>query len=65
MASRPLTFGVRLRDKGRTVNMRAHDRDGRYVVEEIRNGRKTRRKVHPTLAGALKDTAKTWRKRLH
>ena len=65
MASRPFTFGVRLRDKGRTVKVRAHDKDGRYVVEEIRSGRQTRRKVHPTLADALKDTAATWRNRLH
>ena len=65
MASRPFTFGVRLRDKDRTLKVRAHEKGGRYVVEETRGGRTTRHEVHPTLAGALKDTARAWRNRLH
>jgi hypothetical protein len=66
MAKRPLTFGVRLRDKGRTVRVR--DRGGAsggYVVEDAQKGRKTRRRVHESLQSALADTASTWRGRLH
>jgi hypothetical protein len=66
MAVRPLAFGARLRDKGRTVRVRTHDRDARrYVVEDSGAGRATKRRDHPTLAGALKDLAKTWRGRLN
>jgi 2,3-bisphosphoglycerate-independent phosphoglycerate mutase len=63
---RPLAFGVRLRDKQRTVRVRHHDRKpDRYVVEDSRAGRKTRAREHTSLAGALQDLAATWRKRLH
>ena len=66
MAVRPLAFGARLRDKGRTVSVRINDRDARgYVVEDSGKGRKTKRRDHTSLGGALKDLAKTWRGRLH
>ncbi len=66
MASRPLAFGVRLRDKGRTVTLRAHRSDpGCYVVEDSGRGREKRRRDHPSLGGALRDLASTWRGRLH
>lgn len=66
MAIRPLAFGARLRDKGRTVSVRINDRDARrYVVEDSGKGRQTKRRDHASLGGALKDLAKTWRGRLH
>jgi hypothetical protein len=65
MATRPLAFGVRFRDKGRTVKVRQHRRDpGQYVVEETRTGRGTQHRDHTSLAGALRDLAATWRGRL-
>ena len=65
MALRPFAFGARLRAGGRTVRVRSHERDGRrYVVEDSDTGRATRRRDHPTLDGALRDLARTWRGRL-
>jgi hypothetical protein len=66
MATRPLAFGLRFRDKGRTLRVRAHEaRPNRYVIEDSRGGNETRRREHPSLAGALRDFATTWRHRLH
>ena len=66
MASRPLTFGVRFREKGRSVQVRAHQRDPkRYVVEVRRPGQETRRHDHPSLSGALRGFAAAWRSRLN
>jgi len=66
MAVRPFSFGVRLREKGRTVRVRAEgDRSERYVVEDAERGRETRRRVHASLESAIRDTARTWRMRLH
>ncbi len=66
MASRLLTFGVRFRDRGRTVQVRAHDRDSRrYVLEVSRRGGKAVRREHASLNDALRDFASTWRERLH
>ncbi|HEX9813338.1 MAG TPA: hypothetical protein VGB31_00160 [Myxococcota bacterium] len=68
MATRPLGFGVRLRDKakGRTVRVLQDQRDPRrYRVEESRKGGKTQQREHGSLAGALSDLASSWRKRLH
>ena len=66
MALRPLVFGARLKEKGRTVRVRAADGKARgYVVEDARSGKKTRRRDHPSLQGALRDLASTWRSRLH
>jgi hypothetical protein len=66
MASRPLAFGIRFRDKGRTVSVRAHAREPRrYVVEDSGGRKETRRREHPSLSRALQDFAATWRQRLH
>ena len=68
MATRPLAFGVRLRDKakGRTVRVLQDQRDPRrYRVEDSGKGRKTQQREHGSLAGALSDLASSWRKRLH
>lgn len=66
MAVRPLVFGARLRDKGRTVRVRSQQNDPRrYVVEDSQRGRDTRRRDHASLAGALRDLASTWRGRLN
>ena len=65
MKIRPLTFGVRLRDKGRTLRVQANERKpGRYVVEDSRKKR-TRSREHASLSEALKDFAATWRGRLN
>ena len=66
MAVRPLAFGVRLRHQGRTVRVRQSRGDARrYVVEDSRPRRDTRRRDHATLGSALRDLARTWRSRLH
>ncbi len=66
MAVRPFAFGVRLREGDRTVRVRQHTGDARrYVVEDSRPRRDTRRRDHPTLTAALRDLAGTWRNRLH
>ncbi len=66
MATRPLAFGLRFRDKGRTLRVRPHERrPHRYVIEDSRGGGATRRREHPSLSGALRDFATTWRHRLH
>lgn len=64
MAQRPLAFGVRLRDKQRTVRVRTEGAR-RYVVEDSRTNGKTRKREHTTLTEALRDLALTWRHRLH
>jgi len=66
MALRPFAFGARLRDGGRTVRVRSSQEGSRrYVLEDSAAGRSTRRRDHPTLDGALRDLARTWRGRLH
>ena len=35
------------------------------ILEDSRGGNETRRREHPSLSGALRDFAKTWRHRLH
>ena len=66
MALRPLVFGARLKEKGRTVRVRASKGKSRgYVVEESRGNGKTRRRDHASLQGALADMASTWRGRLN
>lgn len=65
MALRPLVFGARLKEKGRSVRVRAGKGKSKgYVVEDVRGG-KTRRRDHATLDGALRDLASTWRGRLN
>ena len=65
MAIRPLAFGIRLRDrdKGRTVKVRQVKR--KYVVEDAREGNRTRKREHASLGGAIRDAASTWRHRLN
>jgi len=66
MALRPLAFGVRLRDKDRTLRVRNAEGDPtRYVIEDDRAGEATRTREHSSLAHAIEDAAATWRKRLH
>jgi hypothetical protein len=66
MALRPLAFGVRFVDKGRTVRVKAQAKDPkRYVVEVSRAGQKTRRREHASLGRAVKDFASSWRARLN
>ena len=66
MERRPLAFGIRFRDKGRTLRVRGIEgRETGYVVEDARGGRQTLRRDHTTLASALRDFAATWRGRLH
>ncbi|MGH0034898.1 MAG: hypothetical protein ACQGVK_07710 [Myxococcota bacterium] len=66
MACRPLTFGARFKDKGRTVRVVGSPRDpSRYTVEVSRKGGKTRRTEHGSLPSALRDFAQAWRDRLN
>ncbi len=66
MASRPLAFGLRFRDKGRTVRVETRGTQRRrFVVEERRDGGTARRREHESLPSAVRDFAKTWRSRLH
>jgi len=64
MALKPLTFGLRLRDRERTVRVR-QDAKRRYVVEDSNKSRDPKRRTHGSLGGALRDAASTWRGRLH
>ena len=53
MATKPLTFGIRMRSKGRTLRVRAHERDRRgYVLEVERDNGRTERRDHVSLTGA-------------
>jgi hypothetical protein len=66
MAVRSLAFGVRLRDRGRTVRVRRSDGGASgYVVEDRDTQRGPRRRDHVSLEGALRDLASTWRARLN
>ena len=66
MAIRPLAFGLRFKDKGRTVRVETRGQQRRrYVVEDRRDGNSARRREHESLPSALSDFANTWRQRLH
>jgi hypothetical protein len=66
MSIRPLAFGVRLRDKGRTVRVRANEKKpGSYLVEDTRDGGRSKKRDHASLTGALRDAASSWRERLN
>ena len=66
MAIRPLAFGARFREKGRSVKVYAGDRDAkRYVVEVRRDGKRVRRSEHASVPSAVQDFARAWRSRLH
>ncbi len=64
MATRPLTFGLRLRDAERDRTVRVSRGRKGFVVEETRSGI-TRTREHSSLVRAIKDTASAWRRRLH
>jgi len=64
--ARPLAFGVRLRDKNRTLRLRNDARNPeKFVVEDARTGRAQQRSEHDSLAGALRQLASSWRNRLN
>lgn len=66
MATRPFAFGLRFREKGRTVRVRTQpNQPRRYVLEDGHERRKTRKREHTSLSAALEDFASTWRGRLH
>ena len=66
VAVRPRAFGVRMRDRGRTVTVKTQAGGRRrYVVEDSRGGGKPRRREHLSLSDALRDLAATWRHRLN
>ena len=65
MALRPFTFGIRLRDKGRTVHVRKDPKQRGYVVEDSRKGSRGQKRSHGSLGGAIRDAAVTWRGRLN
>ncbi len=65
MALRPFSFGVRLRDKGRTLRVREDPKRREYVVEDVREGCRAQRRSHASLGGAIRDAAVTWRGRLN
>ena len=66
MATRPLTFGIRMRAKGRTLRVRPDERDRRqYVLEVQRDSGRSERRVHGSLPAAVRDCARAWRNRLH
>jgi len=68
MATRPLAFGVRLRDqqRGRTVRLLQDRRSPhRYRIEETLANGTARRSDHASLGIALRSLAALWRKRLH
>ena len=66
MASRPFAFGVRLRDRDRTVRVTRTGKTGSgYAIEDSRQGKSTRRREHANLGDALRDLASPGRGRLH
>ena len=66
MATRPLTFGIRMRAKGRTLRVRPHETDRRrYVLEVQRDVGHSERREHHSLPAAVRDCARAWRSRLH
>ena len=66
MALRPLAFGLRLRENGRTLRIQNAPREPkRYLLEDLRQGEATRVRRHASAAEAIRDAASTWRRRLH
>ena len=58
MALKPFAFGLRLRDKGRTVRVVQDARDpGKFRVEDSRTRGRSRQREHGSLGGALRDAA--------
>ena len=66
MAVRPLAFGARFVEKGRTVRILPDPADPRrYAVKVSRPGGASRTSQHRTAAEALREFATAWRARLH
>ncbi|NQZ98249.1 MAG: hypothetical protein HRU01_17180 [Myxococcales bacterium] len=66
MAIRPLAFGARFKDNGRTVRVNAKQGNSMgYEVTVERRGKKTRRSEHSDLTAALSKFASAWRGRLN
>jgi hypothetical protein len=66
MALRPLAFGARFQQSGRTVRVQQKAGSSqRYVVEVEGRGRRSERREHNSLTRALGDFAASWRARLH
>ena len=66
MTRKAFAFGIRLRDKERTLKLRQDPKKPRrYVVEDSRRGGASKQREHHTLASAIRDAAATWRSRLH
>ena len=60
MATRPLTFGIRMRAKGRTLRVHPHESDKRrYVLEVQRDTGRTERREHRSLPAAVRDCARS------
>ncbi len=66
MAVRAFTFGLRLREEGKTVRVHAPQGSaGKFVVEESQPGGRTQRREHGSAASAVRDSAARWRMRLN
>jgi hypothetical protein len=65
MATRPLTFGIRMRAKGRTLRVRPNERNRQQYVLEVQHDGRSERREHGSLPAAVKDCARLWRNRLH
>ena len=70
MAVRPLCFGLKFHDKGRSYRVRVKDCDTeRYVVEvthrDATSDTPAIRREYPSLSWALRDFAEAWRSRLN
>ena len=66
MAKRALAFGARFKGNGRTVKVTKTSRSAKgYEVAVEKTGRRTQRRQHDELGGALKDFASSWRSRLN
>ena len=63
MSSKPFAFGIRLRDKEHTLKV--WQKRNKYVVEDSRDGSRSRKREHGSLGGAIRDAASTWRQRLN
>lgn len=66
MALRPLAFGIRLRDGGRTLRVRNDPQDPRrFLLEDVREGEAPRVRRHESASDAVRDAASIWRRRLN
>ena len=47
------------------MKVRQDPKRRQYVVEDVREGRRAKRRSHASLGGAIRDAAVTWRGRLN